>query len=157
MVIREIREDDNKNIEQAIRKCLIEFGANREGFAWADPELSTLSRAYSEKNTKYWVVENQGEILGGCGIAPVKGLKGVCELQKMYLLQEARALGVGQKLIDIALDFAKDHYEACYLETLKSMIAANKFYKKNEFIELEEPLLKTDHFSCDAWYVKKLI
>ncbi|WP_027632925.1 GNAT family N-acetyltransferase [Clostridium hydrogeniformans] len=157
MVIREIREEDNKSIERVIRQCLTEFGANREGFAWADPELSTLSNAYSKESTKYWVVENEGDILGGCGIAPVKELKGTCELQKMYLLPEARALGVGQKLMDLSLDFAKEHYELCYLETLKSMVSANKFYKKNGFKELEEPLLKTEHFSCDAWYVKKLI
>ena len=40
--IREIEEKDNPQIEQVIRSCLIEFGGNREGLAWADPILSTL-------------------------------------------------------------------------------------------------------------------
>ena len=37
--IREIEEKDNKKIEKVIRDCLIEFGANHEGTAWADPNL----------------------------------------------------------------------------------------------------------------------
>ena len=41
--IREIQEKDNTQIEKIIRNCLIEFGGNREGLAWADPCLSKLS------------------------------------------------------------------------------------------------------------------
>lgn len=37
--IRELTKEDNKNIERVIRACLIEFGANHEGTAWADPNL----------------------------------------------------------------------------------------------------------------------
>ena len=33
--IREIDEKDNKEIENIIRSCLIEFGVNHEGTAWA--------------------------------------------------------------------------------------------------------------------------
>ena len=37
MLIREIEEKDNKQVEKLIRTCLIEFGANKPGTAWADP------------------------------------------------------------------------------------------------------------------------
>jgi putative acetyltransferase len=36
------------------------------------------------------------------------------------------------------------------------MIAANKFYKKSGFIELDKPLVETDHYACDVWYLKEL-
>lgn len=156
MNIREINEKDNMIIEQIIRSCLIEFGANREGFAWSDPELSRLSQAYKSDNTKYFIAEDNGEILGGCGIAPMAAIEGVCELQKMYLVKETRGTGIAGKLMATALKFAKDHYERCYLETLNSMEAANKFYKKNDFIKLDKPIIETEHFGCDAWYIKKL-
>lgn len=45
--IREIEEKDNKEIEKIIRECLIEFGGNREGLAWSDPELGKLSTVYN--------------------------------------------------------------------------------------------------------------
>ena len=35
MEIRLIRPEDNKAVEQVIRSCLIEYGANHEGTAYA--------------------------------------------------------------------------------------------------------------------------
>mgnify|MGYP001077413613 CR=1 FL=1 len=45
--IREIEEKDNKEVENVIRACLIEFGANHEGTAWADPNLGRFSEIYN--------------------------------------------------------------------------------------------------------------
>ena len=36
--IREIEEKDNAGVESLIRTCLLEFGGNREGTAWCDPD-----------------------------------------------------------------------------------------------------------------------
>ena len=41
--IREIVKNDNKDVENVIRTCLIEYGANHEGTAWADPDLGRFS------------------------------------------------------------------------------------------------------------------
>ena len=45
--IREIQQKDNKAVESIIRTCLIEFGANHEGTAWADPDLCRFSEIYN--------------------------------------------------------------------------------------------------------------
>lgn len=156
MLIRKIRKEDNESIEKIIRACLIEFGANREGFAWADPELSCLSEAYKDENTEYWVVENDGKLLGGCGVAPMKELNNTCELQKMYLLKDVRGTGIAINLMETALNFSKQYYDKCYLETLSTMKAANKFYLNHGFKKLDKPIIETEHFACDAWYIKNL-
>ena len=57
--IREIEEKDNKEIEKVIRLCLIEFGANHEGTAWADPNLGRFSEVYNTEGNKYWVAEDE--------------------------------------------------------------------------------------------------
>lgn len=153
--IREIEEKDNKEIENIIRTCLIEFGANHEGTAWADPDLGRFSEIYNKEGHKYWVVEDEeGIIVGGVGIG--KLTEEVCELQKMYFLQETRGTGMAHKLMEIALEYAKKYYKKCYIETLSNMIAANKFYKKYGFVPLEKPLIQTEHNACDVWYVKEL-
>jgi putative acetyltransferase len=36
------------------------------------------------------------------------------------------------------------------------MRAANKFYNKNGFIRLEKPVVETEHYACDVWYLKSL-
>ncbi|WP_333742770.1 GNAT family N-acetyltransferase [Paenibacillus aestuarii] len=55
-----------------------------------------MSNYYNQKGRAYWVaLDESGKVLGGCGIAEY-GLteEHICELQKMYLLKEARGTGV---------------------------------------------------------------
>ena len=155
--IREIEAKDNKKVENVIRTCLIEFGANHEGTAWADPDLGRFSEIYNKEGQKYWVVEDEnGNILGGTGIGKLPQTEEVCELQKMYFIPEARGTGIAHELIGIALEYARKYYKKCYIETLSNMIAANKFYKKHGFEQLERPLVQTEHNACDVWYIKSL-
>lgn len=155
--IREIQKKDNSGIEHVIRTCLIEFGGNHEGTAWADPNLGRFSEIYNTPGNKYWVVEDEkGTILGGVGIGELPGVNGVCELQKMYCLTEVRGTGISHQLMDIALKYAKQYYDRCYLETLDTMIAAQKFYEKYGFQRIYEPLGDTGHFECDVRYIKHL-
>lgn len=156
MIIREIEEKDNEQVESLIRTCLIEFGADKPGCAWSDPNLGCFYEVYKNEKSKYWVVEEKGEIVAGCGIGPVDGVEDVCELQKMYSLKEARGSGIASELLKISLEFAKKYYKQCYLETFSNMVAANKFYKKNGFIQLDKPLVETEHYACDVWYIKSL-
>ena len=155
--IREIEERDNKEVENVIRTCLIEFGANHEGTAWADPNLGKFSEVYNSDGNKYWVIEDENrKIVGGVGIGKLEGIENVCELQKMYCLAEARGTGISHKLMDIALEYAKKYYEKCYIETLENMVAAQKFYEKYGFKRIYEPIVKTEHFACDVRFIKDL-
>lgn len=156
--IRTIEKKDNQAVESVIRSCLIEFGANHEGTAWADPDLGRFSEIYNSEGNCYWVAEDEnGKIVGGTGIGNLEGVEDVCELQKMYCLPEARGTGLAHQLMDIALDYAGQYYEHCYLETLENMIAARKFYEKCGFHRTYEPVAETAHFACDVRYIKKLI
>ena len=156
-IIRKIEKKDDKIVENIIRTCLIEFGANHEGTAWTDPNLNRFSEVYNKDGYKYWVAESEdGEILGGVGIGKLDGIDNVCELQKMYCLSKARGTGVSHKLMKIALDYAKKYYSKCYIETLSNMVAAQKFYEKYGFKRIYEPLVKTEHFACDVRYLKEL-
>ena len=155
--IREIEEKDNKQVENVIRTCLIEFGANHKGTAWTDSDLGRFSEIYNTEGNKYWVVVDENDIIvGGVGIGELEGIDDVCELQKMYCLPEIRGTGVSHKLMDIALDYARHYYSRCYLETLDNMIAAQKFYEKYGFERMYKPLVKTEHFACDVRYIKVL-
>lgn len=155
--IREIEGKDDRAVEQVIRTCLIEFGANHEGTAWADPNLGCFSKVYSSDGNKYWVAEDEeGNVVGGTGIGSLEGAEGVCELQKMYCLPEARGTGIAQSLMDTALAYAAKYYEQCYLETLENMTAAIRFYEKNGFRRIFQPVGRTEHFACDVLYLREL-
>ena len=156
-VIREIEPRDNARVEAVIRSCLIEFGADHEGTAWADPDLGRFSEIYCTDGNRYWVAEDEnGKIVGGAGIGELKDADGVCELQKMYCLPEARGIGVSHRLMGHALEYAVKYYDRCYLETLDNMIAAQRFYEKYGFIRTDEAVSRTAHFACDVRYIKNL-
>lgn len=155
--IREIEPKDNRKIESVIRTCLIEFGAAHEGTAWADPDLGRFSEIYCTEGNRYWVAEDEdGRIVGGVGIGSLEGAEGLCELQKMYCLPEARGTGLAHDLIRRALRYAADYYTGCYLETLDNMIAAQRFYQKYGFVRIEHPPVNTGHFACDVKFLKDL-
>lgn len=155
--IREIEAKDNSRVEKIIRDCLIEYGGNHEGTAWADPNLGRFSEIYCDELNKYWVAEDEtGLVVAGVGVGVLDGADGVCELQKMYCIKEARGTGVAQELINIALDYAKKYYQKCYLETLDNMVEAQRFYEKNGFERTYEQIVKTEHFACEVKYIKEL-
>ena len=153
--IREIRPEDDAAVEGVIRSCLIEFGANHAGTAWADPDLGCFSRVYAAPNSQYWVAEDEtGVIVGGTGIGPLTDT--ICELQKMYCLPRARGSGAAHRLMETALAFARDRYRQCYLETLENMTAAQRFYEKYGFRRVYEPVVVTEHYCCDVRYLLDL-
>ncbi|RLL48539.1 GNAT family N-acetyltransferase [Oceanobacillus piezotolerans] len=158
MYIREIEEKDNQSMEHIIKRSLESFNLNIPGTAYFDPQLSSLAQYYKKlNNAKYWVaVNDEDKVVGGVGIAPF-GIKGqVCELQKLYIVPEAQGKGLSKELMTVALDFARQHYTYCYLETLEILQTANLLYSKFGFQQLEKPLDETEHNACDTWYIKKL-
>ena len=153
--IREILPEDDSSVEAVIRSCLIEFGADHPGTAWADPDLGCFSRVYSATGSRYWVVVDEtGAVVGGTGIGPLTDT--VCELQKMYCLPQVRGTGVAARLMETALEFARGFYRQCYLETLPNMTAAQRFYEKSGFKRVCEPMAVTAHFCCDVRYLLDL-
>lgn len=155
--IRTIEAADNAAVEHVIRSCLVEFGADRPGTAWEDPDLCRFSEIYSTAGNQYWVFENaQGRIVGGVGIGHLNGITDICELQKMYCLPEARGTGIAFALLSAALSYAREYYDFCYLETMQNMVAAQKFYENHGFMRVEHPPVRTAHYACDVFYIRKL-
>lgn len=156
-LIKELGPTYNKQIESVIRQCLIEFGANHEGTAWTDPKLGELSSLYNATGSKYWIaINHRDEVIAGVGIAPLVHTPTICELQKMYCRPDFRGSGVAHQLIQKAIHYAKPYYQAMYLETLDTMVAAQKFYEKYDFVRIQQPLANTGHFACDVCYIKTL-
>jgi putative acetyltransferase len=158
MKIREIQIEDNQQIAAVIRKVLIELNVPKVGTAYADPQLDFMFETYNEIKSAYFVIENDGKILGGAGVKQLENEENnICELQKMYVLSEARDLGLGAKLMQNCLQKAIEFgFESCYLETMPYMEAAQKLYRKVGFDYICAPLGNTGHTSCPVWMLKKL-
>ncbi|NHM01154.1 GNAT family N-acetyltransferase [Flavobacterium difficile] len=156
--IRKIEPKDNLKIATVIRTIFEELDAPKVGTAYADPHLDTLSEVYQAGNEIYFVVEEAGIILGGCGIGQLIDAEfKICELQKMYLAKEARGKGIAQELMQNCLEFAKQAgYDKCYIETLPFMKDAQKLYVKSGFTYIDGPMGSTGHNACDVFMIKDL-
>jgi putative acetyltransferase len=156
--IRNIEPSDDARVAQIIRTVMPEFGATGDGFAINDPEVDWMSRAYSEPRCSYFVIEKDGEVMGGAGVAPlIDGDADVCELRKMYFLPELRGVGAGAAMMQMCLHAARAHgFLRCYLETLRGMDAAMKLYERSGFERLPGPMGATGHGGCNAFYLLRL-
>lgn len=156
--IRPIQTSDNPDLALIVRNTLSEFGAANPGTVFFDPTTDALFELFQAPKAAYFVAETNGKILGGGGIYPTEGLpENTCELVKMYLLPEARGIGLGRTLIEKCLEVAKEKgFRQVYLETLDELHLALKIYAKFGFEYLKAPMGQTKHFGCGLWMLKKL-
>ena len=158
LTIRPIQTRDDPRMAQVIRTVMPEFGACGAGFAINDPEVDWMSRAYSRPRCAYWVVERDGVVEGGGGVAPLDGGDAdTCELRKMYFLSSVRGLGAGAEVMRLALAAARAFgFKRCYLETLSGMDAAMRLYERTGFRRIPAPLGDTGHGGCNTFYLMAL-
>lgn len=158
MTIRPIEARDDAAMAAVIRAVMPEFGATGSGFAISDPEVDWMSRAYAQLRCAYFVVEDDGVVLGGGGVAPLSGGDDdTCELRKMYFLPQARGQGAGAAMMTRCLDAARIlGFHQCYLETLVGMDAAMKLYERSGFRLIDAPLGDTGHGGCNTFYLLDL-
>ncbi|HKE49601.1 MAG TPA: GNAT family N-acetyltransferase [Rhodanobacteraceae bacterium] len=156
--MRPIEPRDDAAVARIIRTVMPEFGADGPGFAIHDAEVDTMSAAYARPRAAYFVVEIDGEVLGGAGVAPLDGGDpNVCELRKMYFMPALRGLGAGRAAIERCIGAARAFgFRQCYLETLTGMDAAQKLYLADGFRRIGCSMGNTGHHSCDRYYLRDL-
>lgn len=157
--VRPITAADNPLIAQVIRDVSAEFGLTADkGYTVSDPNLDRLFELYSEANSAYWIVEHDGVVVGGGGVAPLAcSAPDICELQKMYFLPQVRGLGLARDLALRAMEFARQQgFQRCYLETTGSLTRAIKLYESLGFELIDSAMGCTGHVDCEVRMLKVL-
>ena len=158
MIIRKIAPKDNVQMANIIRNSLLEFNAAKPGTVFYDETTDNLSQVFKTKRSGYYVIEINGEIIGGGGFYPTEGLpENVCELVKMYISKDFRRGGRGSKLLRKCMDAAaKQGYQKMYLESMRELNMAISMYEKNGFNHIPKPLGNSGHTGCDIWMMRDL-
>lgn len=156
--LRYIEPSDNPFLAAIIRASIEDLNLPKEGTAHSDPTTDQLFSLFKTPNSYYFVLELDGEIMGGCGIFPSNGLPiGHAELVRFFLKPAARGLGLGKLLMNTCEEKALElGFTHLYLESFPEMEAAIHLYKKFGYQLLSEPLGNTGHFSCNVWMLKAL-
>jgi len=159
IIFKLIEERDNKEIAELIRTVFREFNIHRPGTVYFDPTTDNLFGLFRTPGSEYWIAEENGVILGGCGVYPTPGLPAGCaELVKFYLSASQRGKGTGWKLMEKSFDSAKKSgYSQLYLESLPELSKAISLYERAGFKFIEGPMGKSGHFGCNIWMLKELL
>jgi putative acetyltransferase len=158
VTIRDLQKEDNPALAKVVRDTLAEFGANHPNTVYYDPTTDTLFEVFQTPRSKYFLAELNNKIVGGGGVYPTDGLPpDTCELVKMYLLPEARGLGLGRTLIEKCIEAAAENgFKKIYLETMPELKQALSVYEKFGFEYLEGPMGNSGHTGCSLWMLKSL-
>lgn len=155
---RRIEKSDNKEIAELIRSVFREFGVARPGTVYFDPTTDDLYSLFRRAGSIYWIAEDDGTIIGGCGIYPTENLpEGCAEVVKLYLDADYRKQGIGRQLLEMSIESAKElGYTKLYLESLPELGKAISLYEKQGFRFISHKMGDEGHFGCTIWMLKDL-
>ena len=89
-------------------------------------------------NIQYYGAIDNGKVVSTCYAVYIpnltRGNRGICYIENVVTDRKYRKLGLASKVIDMAIEFAKDHH--CYKVILQSSMArpeAHQFYESKGF------------------------
>lgn len=159
VTIRKNKKEDNEILAKIIRSSFHDFDVKTTcGTVYTDPTTDNLFSLFQTEKSALFVAEDDGLILGCCGIFPTDNLlEDTTELAKFYLSKEARGKGIGKLLLEKCVETAKNFgYKKLYLESIPEFSKAVSIYEKQGFQYLEKPLGNSGHSGCDLWMIKNL-
>lgn len=146
-MIRPIELKDQETLARLIRSVFEEYGAPLVNTVYDDPRTWHICDSLEGVQAGYWVIEENGEVLGGCGYYPTEGLpEGYAELVKFYLSPKTRGKGYGSRIFSLVIDEArKAGYTHLYIESFPEFADAVRMYARHGFTELPRRLGNSGH------------
>ena len=155
-MIREITSADNAAIAAIIRKNLEDAGLAIPGTAYFDEALDRFSDIYGKDDARYYVYTKEGKVVGGIGFARFLSSSDTAELQKLYLDDSVKGMGLGYKLIEHVEEAMRQAgFSKSYLETHDNLQAAIHIYEKSGYREIERPA-EVGHSTMNRFFIKDL-
>ncbi|WP_277758174.1 bifunctional helix-turn-helix transcriptional regulator/GNAT family N-acetyltransferase [Pseudomonas sp. A34-9] len=114
-----------------------EYGWNAEFEALVAEVVAKYLRDYDPTCERCWIAEKDGKVIGSVFI--VRQDATTAKLRMLYVDASARGLGIGSRLVEECLRFARQiGYQKMTLWTTSNLTAARKIYQKAGFELVEE-------------------
>lgn len=164
--IRPFQKSDSDKVIEFISDIIVNEFKFKLEFDTLDSDIFAIDESYNKSNGScFWVAETvvnddysntqqKQKILGTTAVRNLKQFESTCELKRMYVLRDFRRSGVGQKLLDIAIDFAKSvGYSRIVLDSSKALHPARALYLKNGFVDIPK---YNDNYRADVFMERTL-
>ena len=152
VAIRRATGADSAGARELVFGVLAEYGLAPEP-SGTDADLADLEASYLSRGGTFDVaIGADGRIVACCGLMPAA--RGALELRKMYASREARGNGLGRRLLERALAFARAAGSPrVELETASVLKEAIALYEKAGFVPRPG---KPETRRCDRAFVLEL-
>ena len=156
MEYRLIRPEYDAAVADLVRRSLKAAQLDIPGTAYYDEALDHLSAYYDHPGRAYYVLLEQGRVIGGVGLAEYAERTGCCELQKLYLDAEYRGRRLGYDMMEFIERKARETgYRRIYLETHTTLEAAIHLYEICGYQRVPRPA-SAIHGTMNRFYLKEL-
>lgn len=151
-----ISPEHNAPLATLIRSSLKARHLDIPGTAYCDESLDRLSEYYDGPGRAYFVLLERNELIGGVGFSAFSGFPDCCELQKLYLAEQAQGRGIGYDMLRFVELQAKEMgFKRIYLETHTNLQAAIHIYEKTGYREIGRPDWVV-HSTMNRFYLKDI-
>lgn len=151
-LLRDWQPIDRAPAATIIRSVLAEYGLGWEPEG-ADRDVLDVEACYQKAGGEFWVIEQQGKLVGTGAYYPIERGQNAVEIRKMYLLPAARGQGLGRFLLQtLEAAIAARRFEQIWIETASVLAEAVKLYESCGY----EPATGTETARCDRVYLKIL-
>jgi N-acetylglutamate synthase-like GNAT family acetyltransferase len=102
-------------------------------------DLSDISNFYQNNLGNFWIAKFEEKVVGTISLLDIGNKQ--TALRKIFVDKNFRGkeYKVGQQLLDTLITYAKGaKIEAVYLGTTEKFTAAQRFYEKNAFVEIDK-------------------
>ncbi|MNJ91981.1 Acetyltransferase [compost metagenome] len=102
---------------------------------------SKIEAAVNDPKQAFWLAEQNGKVLGFCGIEHSWPEAGFTRIHKLYILPDTQGLGVGKILVDQVEKEARKHGNTKLHLNVNKDNRAIGFYNKQGFTTVEEEVI----------------
>ncbi|MFL6398707.1 MAG: GNAT family N-acetyltransferase, partial [Nitrososphaeraceae archaeon] len=136
--IRVFQKSDSDKVKEFISDIIVNEFKFKLEFNTLDSDILEIDKIYNKSNRGcFWVAETvvndndysntqqkqqKQKIIGTSAVRNLKQFESTCELKRMFVSSDFRRLGLGQKLLDTAIGFAKSvGYSRIVLDSSKAL------------------------------------
>lgn len=110
--------------------------------------IEQLTKELNTKGSSFYFLNLNSDVIGYLKINTGKAQTELkndisLEIERIYIKQEFHGKNVGKKLLDKAIEIAKEHhYQYIWLAVWELNLKAIAFYKKHNFVEFDKHIFK---------------